>query len=282
MERYVKEMHKPVVYHFPTRRILTTGLDEYWTSDVLDLAKYASENKNYKYILVVQDMFSRFLWLKPLKNKTTKTVKSAFEEIFKIAQPKKGMLTDMGKEYTGHLLKTYLKEHGITLYHIYGSHKAAMSERSVKTVKNLLYRGFTRNSNNEWISHLDELTTRYNNRRHRTLKISPYNARKPEYNYIVMKQNLKRRKFKASKVKYRVNDLVRISKSRKIFAKSYKPTFSQEQFRIRRVIKSRPVTYLLVDLFGVNIEGCFYSQELQKSQEVDTTGGRSKTIKDNE
>ena len=72
MERYIKEMHKPVVYHFPTRRILTTGLDEYWTSDVLDLAKYASENKNYKYILVVQDMFSRFLWLKPLKLKQQK------------------------------------------------------------------------------------------------------------------------------------------------------------------------------------------------------------------
>ena len=51
--------------------------------DLVSLTQYARENNNYNYILVCLDCFSKFMWLKKLKNKTGDAVLKALKEIFK-------------------------------------------------------------------------------------------------------------------------------------------------------------------------------------------------------
>ena len=55
-----KELLKPKRKRFPRRRIFSPNVDHIWTMDLLDIHQLSRQNKNYKYILVVLDIFSRF------------------------------------------------------------------------------------------------------------------------------------------------------------------------------------------------------------------------------
>ena len=66
--------------------------------------------------------------------------------------------------------------------------------------------------------------------------------------------------------RFNVNDRVRISKFKNIFAKGYTPNWSNEIFIINKINDTVPWTYSLKDLNGEEILGSFYDRELQKSK----------------
>jgi hypothetical protein len=81
-EQVVKELHKPARTKFKRRRFIQYGLDDTFASDLAQMDQYAKENRGHKYILVVIDCFSKYLWTRPLKSKTTHDVSVAMEDIF--------------------------------------------------------------------------------------------------------------------------------------------------------------------------------------------------------
>ncbi|XP_056645109.1 uncharacterized protein LOC130450631 [Diorhabda sublineata] len=70
----------------------------------------------------------------------------------------------------------------------------------------------------------------------------------------------------AGPIKLNLGDLVRISKAKHTFEKGYTPNFTTELFKITKVKITNPVTYLLEDMTGSPIRGCFYEEELQKTE----------------
>jgi chromodomain-containing protein len=68
------------------------------------------------------------------------------------------------------------------------------------------------------------------------------------------------------KSKFKVNDIVRISKYKHLFCKGYTPNWTTELFKIIKIRKTDPVTYMLEDMNNRPIEGAFYEQELSKTQ----------------
>ena len=63
---------KPPMRSYPTKKILYNHIDEIWSIDLADTIHYKiSNNKGYRYIFVVIDNFSKFLWCIPLKNKNS-------------------------------------------------------------------------------------------------------------------------------------------------------------------------------------------------------------------
>lgn len=63
--------------------------------------------------------------------------------------------------------------------------------------------------------------------------------------------------------KFMVGDLVRLSKYKHLFEKSYTPNWTTEIFTIRKVqSNTNPITYLLSDYQGSDIEGSVYEHEL--------------------
>ena len=64
--------------------------------------------------------------------------------------------------------------------------------------------------------------------------------------------------------KFKIADIVRISKYKNIFAKGYIPNWSGEVFVIKKVKNTVPWTYVISDLKGEEIVGTFYEKELQK------------------
>ena len=68
-------------------------------------------------------------------------------------------------------------------------------------------------------------------------------------------------------LKFKVDDLVRISKYKNIFANGYSPNWSEEVFVIKKVKNTVPWTYVINDLNGDEISGTFYEKELQKTNQ---------------
>ena len=69
-KRLAVELLKPKRKRFQRRRVYSPNVDAIWTADLLDIHKYARQNQNHKFILVVIDRFSKYAWARPLKNKT--------------------------------------------------------------------------------------------------------------------------------------------------------------------------------------------------------------------
>ena len=64
--------------------------------------------------------------------------------------------------------------------------------------------------------------------------------------------------------KFKVDDRVRISKYKNIFAKGYTQNWSEEVFVIRRINNTVPWTYVITELNGEPLAGSFYEKELKK------------------
>jgi len=92
--------------------ILSSEVNGYWQVDLIDFQKY--NERGFKWILTVVDVFSKYLWARPLKNKSAEEVKEAFSCIFKERRPIV-LQTDNSKEFKNTVLADYLSLWGITL-----------------------------------------------------------------------------------------------------------------------------------------------------------------------
>ena len=114
-KQLAKELLKPKRNVFSRRHVYSPDVDNTWTADLADMQKYARTNKGYRYILVVLDLFSRYSWARPLKNKTGVEVASAFEEIFKDGRKCKRLWCDKGTEFYNSIVQLLLDENNIQL-----------------------------------------------------------------------------------------------------------------------------------------------------------------------
>ena len=75
-----------------------SGIDEIWGTDLLDLQAFSKDNDGIKYLLTVIDIFSKFVWVIPLKRKTVQEVASTFSRILKERKPSKIRVNE-GREF---------------------------------------------------------------------------------------------------------------------------------------------------------------------------------------
>ena len=110
-------------------------------------------------------------------------------------------------------------------------------------------------SKNVYMNKLDDIVNEYNNTHHRTMKMKPVDVKDNAYIDFKKDVNDKNPKFK-------VGDLVIISKYENIFAKGYTPNWSEDIFVIKKVKTTVPWTYFINEIIGT-----FYEKELQKTNQ---------------
>ena len=233
------------------------------------MQKFSKWNKGIKYLLMVIDVFSKYGWIRGLKDKKTETVSKAFNDIFKSKRKPKMLWTDKGSEFISKHFKDFLKREGIKLYHTENEEKSSVVERWNKTIKTNMWKMFAVNNNTVYFDKIDKLVNDYNNTRHSSVKMTPAEASKKK-NESKVWSNLYGDLIylKPGKPKFSVGDKVRISKyKKKVFDKGYTPNWTEEIFVIDKVLPTKPVTYSIVDLMGEPIKGSFYEQELQKAKQ---------------
>jgi hypothetical protein len=66
---------------FKRNKVIVKGVDDQWDVDLMDMTKFAKYNNGYNFILVVIDIFSKYVWLRPLKDKKGESVLKALKDV---------------------------------------------------------------------------------------------------------------------------------------------------------------------------------------------------------
>lgn len=263
----VNEIHKNARVNFPRRHVVMRDIDDLWQADLIDMKSLSKQNSGYKYILVIIDTFSKYAWAFPLKFKNKDQVSKAFESILKKGRIPKNLQTDFGTEFYNENFKTIVKKFNINHYSTYSTKKASIVERLIRTLKNKMYKQFSFQGNYTWIKGvLEEIVENYNTSKHRTIGLSPNEVNENNKKLILQRFNVGKQLKILKKRNLKVGDFVRISKYKGVFEKGYTPNWSTEIFRIKKVQKTNPVTYLIEDAKHQPILGSFYAEELQKTE----------------
>ena len=247
---------------------MVSGIDKIWAADLADMQALSEENEGYKFLLLVIDTFSKYGWIKPLKNKKGETMVKAFKTIFEEGRTPGKLWTDKGTEFYNKNMNDLRKLYDIELYSTENEEKSSIAERWIRTMKEKMFKYFTDYNTNKYIDVLPDLVEDYNNTVHSSTKLTPTDASKEE-NELTVWRNLYPDRYKTSRLnpKFSVGDEVRITKKKKVFEKGYTTRWTEEIFTIKEIRETNPITYKLEDLQGEEIKGTFYEPELQKTEQ---------------
>lgn len=272
-QRVVNELHKPARRRFPRRKTIVKGIDDLWQCDLAEMQQYAKTNRGYKFILVVIDCFSKYLWTRPVKSKSGSDVAAAMGDILRSKTPNhdtpKHIHTDLGKEFYNKQYKALMEKHSINHYSTYDVTKASMAERVIRTIKEKLYRLFSLRGSYKWEDALQDVTSDYNNSVHRTTGLKPVQVNRRNERAVFLSRYNFDRIDKRHPPRFRPGDVVRISRFKHVFEKGYVPNWTTELFKIVEVRRGNPHVYVLEDSGGSPIKGTFYEQQLQKTSQPD-------------
>lgn len=264
------ELHKPVRKRFVKRRIITTGIDDLWAIDLMDMIQFSKYNKGFKYIFVVIDTFSKKLWIEAMKTKSgvesSVVLKKIIERALNENRSSPNFIhADKGREFVNKKFAETLDEFNIHMYHTQNLEKSAIAERVIRTIKNKLKKLFEINRNKIWYNKLSTVESEYNNKDyHSSIKMKPSEVCKDNES-IVLKNLFPKENLKPLKIKFKVGDRVRITKYIETFNNKFSNNWTREIFVVSKIVLTRPVTYKIEALNGEEIKGSFYNEELQKT-----------------
>ena len=265
-------LYRPQRRNFPTRKTVAFGIDDVHQTDLGDMSKHARANDGVRFILVVIDVVSKYLWVRPLKDKSNISVVEAFKDIYEKAPsrvPRK-LGSDQGKEYTGTVIQRLFKELKIEHYVLYNRQKAAVAERVLRTIKAKLHKYMDSSGSERYVDKLQDFVGAYNAAKHRSIGIAPRDVDSGNVIRILRRlygdraTRLRNTKASVLSAKYKLGDNVRISKFRHPFEKAYEQSYTDEIFTIVKILQTTPVTYKLRDYDNEDIKGSFYEKELVK------------------
>jgi len=233
----------------------------------ISLLPYSRFNRGHHYILTVIDVLSKYTWTVPIKSKGGNETAEAVAWIIRESERcPKNLQTDMGKEFYNVDVKRLVKKHGINHYSMYSMLKASVVEQFNRTLKNNMWKILhsTEISGSTRCRVSCQITTRASDRMigMRPVDVTPAVAEKfliTVYNRVKI----------AEPTKFKVGDSVCVSKYKTIFEKGYTPNWTTEVFKIVKVQRTNPVTYLLEDYRGKSVAEAFYEYELLRAADPD-------------
>ena len=260
-EQLANELHKPIIRKFEKGKVYSTFKDNIWGVDLAGMQLLSKYNKGIRFLLCVIDIFSKYAWVVPFKDKKGIRIVKAFQIILKQSNRKTNKIwVDKGSEFYNAYFRKWLLDNDAVMYSTHNEGKSVVAERFIRTLKSKIYKYMTSISKNVYIDKLDDIVDEYNKTYHTTIKMKPIDVKDNTYINTSKEINNKDPKFK-------VGDHVRKSKYKNIFAKGYMPNWSEEVFVIKKVKNTIPWTYVINDLNGEEIIGTFYEKELQKTNQ---------------
>ena len=204
----------------------------------------------------------------PLKDKTGSSLVKAFRQIFKEGRKCLRLQTDKGREFRNKVFQGFLKDSKVDFFTTENDDiKAAIVERFNRTLKERLWRYFTKSNSSTYLSVLSQIVRAYNHSFHRSIQRAPIEVTTKNQEDVWHTLYGEKTGAVVKRPKLKVGDRVHISKTRRVFKKGYLPAWTIELFTVNEVKYTTPVTYSIKDDHGEVLEGTFYEQELQKVRE---------------
>lgn len=249
------------------RRVVVPYIDYMWDIDTANFQRLSTYNNGYGYFILAIDVMSRYVWTQPIKTTTGSEVSRVLEKIFKQKRTPLKVRTDQGTEFSNRVVKSLFKKYGIHSFITQNEVKANYAERAIQSIKSKLTRYMRSKQSYKWVDVLEEITNGYNNSFHRSIGKAPAHFNKEDetrmWNELI--KSISNSQQKPVYYKFKIGDVVRISKLRHSFHRYYSEHWTNEFFIISgRSLKQHIPTYSLTDYDGENISGIFYEPELQK------------------
>ena len=120
-------------------------------------------NKGFKFLLCVIDIYSKYAWVVPLKDKKGVSIANTSQSILNKSNRKPNKIwVDKGSEFYNRSTKSWLEKNDIEMYSTHNEGKSVVAERFIRTIKNKIYKHMTLISKNVYIDKLDDIVNEHN------------------------------------------------------------------------------------------------------------------------
>ena len=193
-------LHKPI-RKFNKRKVYSSFKDNIWGVDLADMQLRSKNNKEIRYLLCAIDLFSKYVFVVPLKGTKGITIANAFLRILGKSKRKPNKIwADQGSEFYNTHFKKWLKDNKIEMYSIHNDRKSVVAERFIRTLKNKICKYMTAISKNVYFNVLNDIVDEYNNTCHKTIKMKPTDVKNDSFAEYNRESYEKDPKFKVFKV----------------------------------------------------------------------------------
>ena len=187
------ELHQSVIKKSNKRKVYSQFKDNIWGVDLEDMQSLSKKNKAIKYLLCAIDLFSKYAFVVPLKDKKGISIVNAFNKIIKQPNRKPNKIwVDQGGEFYNCVFKKWLSDNDIIIYSTFNEGKSVVAERFIRTLKNKLYKHVTATGKNVYYDVLDDVVNEYNNTKHNTIKMKPKDVKNDNKKVYIDEYNKKR------------------------------------------------------------------------------------------
>jgi hypothetical protein len=272
------QVHRQI-FKQPEKHYYITALEifESVQIDLLDYQKFATTNRGFTFILVAIDVYSRYAFCCPVKNKQPQTILTAFQSFN--MQPQ-DIVHDSGGEFKGIFMK-WTEEHNMVNWITeVGNHfLLGVIDRFSKTIKTAISKYMTSQNTTTYCDKLDDIIKYYNLTPNEGIGgIAPAKVLTDFDSYDAVKNmNIEKIQFnkelaETEQKKVKVGDMVRVKLSKKTFRKGYEITYSTDVFEIaeidgRGVILDNGERYLIRDVMVVNQGSNFVQNNARENAE---------------
>ena len=116
ISQLANELHKPIIRKFKKRKVYSSFENNIWGADLADMQLISKHNKEIRYILCVIDLFSKYAWVVPLKDKKGVSIVNAFQKILDSLKRKPNNIwVDQRSEFYNNHFKKWLKDNDISI-----------------------------------------------------------------------------------------------------------------------------------------------------------------------
>ena len=117
-------------------KVYSTFKDNIWGVDLADMQLLSKYNKGIRFLLCVIDIFSKYAWVVPLKDKKGISIVKAFQIILKQSNRKPNKLwVDKGSEFYNAHFKKWLRDNDVVMYSTHNEGKSVVAERFIRTLE---------------------------------------------------------------------------------------------------------------------------------------------------
>ena len=129
------ELHKPIIKNFIKRKVYSSFRDSIWGVDLTDMQSLSKCNNVNKYLLCAIDLFSKYAWVLPVKDKKGVSIINAFKKIISKGRKTNERWVDKGSEFYNNSFKDFLKINNIEMHSKYNEEKSVVAERFFRTLR---------------------------------------------------------------------------------------------------------------------------------------------------
>ena len=258
-------------------RVIVTGLYDQYDADIADMQRFANANDGQNYLLVVIDVFSRYMWVEGLRTKSYLNVERALQRIFRRARIPRRLRTDEGLEFTAPGMKPFYSHFNITHFVAMGDHKANYAERAIKTIKSKIFRYMNHMNTNRYKDVVPALVHSYNFTWHKGINMRPADVTFNNEKALWWKQYHPKNRFhegpQTPPFQFQVGDYVRIPMVSTVFTREYNARWGKEIFVVSDRFRRQGINvYKVEDQDNETVYGTFYEAEMQRvSQDNNNT-----------